>query len=83
MRYMETTFATLLRTIAPAFAIAALMFGALYIMLPHLADMSNAMRLGVMTAVGGTIYLALAWAFRLRALSEGVTLLRELLRRDK
>jgi O-antigen/teichoic acid export membrane protein len=83
MRYMNTTFGSLMRTIAPSFCIATIMFGALYIMTPHLAELSDAMRLGIMTVVGGALYLALAWAFRLRALSESVTLLKELLRRDK
>ena len=83
MRYMETTFASLLRTLAPSFIVASLMFGALYAMTPHLADMSDGMRLGVMTIVGGTLYLALAWAFRLRALREGVSLLRGMLTKNE
>ena len=83
MRYMEATFASLLRTLAPSFIVASLMFGTLYAMTPHLADMSDGMRLGVLTIVGGTLYLAMAWAFRLRALREGVSLLRGMLTKNE
>jgi hypothetical protein len=81
MRYMNTNFAALLRTIVPSFIVATVMFGALYLIAPHIANLHIALRLCTMIGVGGAIYLILAWLFRLRALREGVGLLRELFNR--
>jgi hypothetical protein len=81
MRYMKTTFATLLRTITPSFVIGAVMFGALYFIAPHITTLHIALRLATMIGAGGAIYLLMAWIFRLRALSEGAGLLRELFNR--
>ena len=79
MRYMETTFASLLRTIAPSFAIAAVMFGALYLIAPHIASLHIALRLCTMICTGGALYLLFAWIFRLRALKECISLLKGML----
>jgi hypothetical protein len=83
MRYMNTNFAALLRTIAPSFAIAAVMFGVLYLIAPHIASLHIALRLATMIGVGGAIYLILAWLFRLRALREGIAILRGMLAKSE
>ncbi len=79
MRYMKTTFGALLRSIAPSFTIAAIMFGALHYLTPHIDSLNITLRLTTTIAVGGALYLLLAWIFRLRALRECVALLRGML----
>ena len=83
MRYMSTNFAALLRTIAPSFVIAAVMFGALYLIAPHITSLHIALRLATMIGAGGALYLLLAWIFRLRALREGITILRGMLTKSE
>ena len=83
MRYMNTNFAALLRTIAPSFAIAAVMFGALYLIAPHIASLHIALRLATMIGAGGALYLLMAWIFRLRALREGIAILRGMLAKSE
>jgi O-antigen/teichoic acid export membrane protein len=83
MQYVKTSFASLLRTIAPSFIVAALMLGALHHLTPHIASLHIALRLSATIATGGTLYLLLAWVLRLRALSEGITLLKGLVGRNK
>ena len=79
MRYMKTTLVALLRSIAPSFTVAALMFGALHYLTPHIDSLNSALRLTTTIAAGGALYLLLAWIFRLRALRECVALLRGML----
>lgn len=79
MRYMKTTFCALLRSIAPSFTIAAIMFGALHYLTHHIDSLNIALRLTTTIAAGGALYLLLAWIFRLRALRECVALLRGML----
>ena len=79
MRYMKTTFGALLRSIAPSFTIAAIMFGALHYLTPHIDSLNITLRLTTTIAAGGALYLLLAWIFRLRALRECVALLRGML----
>jgi O-antigen/teichoic acid export membrane protein len=79
MRYMETTFITLLRTLAPSFTIASMMFGALYLTTPYIAEWHIALRLCTIIASGAALYLAIASLFRLRALREGISILRGML----
>jgi O-antigen/teichoic acid export membrane protein len=83
MHYMKTTFASLLRTIAPTFITATMMFGALYLIAPHIATLHIALRLSIMIGAGGVVYLLLAWAFRLRALSEGLSILKGMLAKSE
>ena len=83
MRYVETTFASLLRTLAPSFVVASLMFGALHYIAPYITSIHIALRLSTMIGAGAAIYLALAWALRLRALREGVSLLRGMLTKNE
>ena len=79
MRYMKTTLVALLRSIAPSFTVAAIMFGALHYITPHIDSLNIALRLTTTIAAGGALYLLLAWIFRLRALRECVALLRGML----
>ena len=79
MRYMKTTLVALMRSIAPSFTVAALMFGALHYLTPHIDSLNIALRLTTTIAAGGALYLLLAWIFRLHALRECVTLLRGML----
>ena len=79
MQYMETTFATLLRTLAPSLAIASTMLGALYLTTSYIAEWHIALRLGTIIVSGATLYIAMACLFRLRALREGISILRGLL----
>jgi hypothetical protein len=83
MRYMETTFASLLRTIAPSFITATMMFGALYLIAPHIATLHIVLRLSIIIGAGGVVYLLLAWAFRLRALSECLSILKGVLAKSE
>ncbi len=83
MRYVNTNFAALLRTIAPSFVIGALMFGTLYYIEPHITTLHIALRLATMIGVGGAIYLLMAWIFRLRALREGIAILRGMLAKSE
>ena len=82
MRYMDTRFTTLLRTIAASFIVASVMFGTLYLFIPYISMLHIALRLGITALMGGAIYLALAWVFRLRALNETISLLRGLLSKN-
>ena len=82
MRYMDTRFTTLLRTISPSFIVASVMFGTLYLFIPYISMLHIALRLGITALMGGAIYLALAWLFRLRALNETISLLRGLLSKN-
>ena len=79
MRYLSCRFVTLLRRVAPSMAIAVVMFAILHFIEPHIAPLHIALRLSIMVSVGGAIYLILAWVFRLRALSEGISILRGML----
>jgi hypothetical protein len=59
------------------------MFCALYFIAPHITTLHIALRLATMIGVGGAIYLLMAWIFRLRALSEGVSILRGVLTKSE
>ena len=83
MRYMDTRFMTLLRTLAPSFMVAVAMFCTLYYFIPYIETLHIALRLGTAIVLGGAIYLALAWVFRLRALSESISLLRGMLTKSE
>ena len=83
MRYLTTTLGSLLRALAPSFTLASLMFGALHIIEPHIAMLHITLRLPIMVGVGGAIYLLLAWVLRLRALGEGISVLRGMLNKGK
>lgn len=81
MRYVRTSWGKLLGTLAPSLLLAAVMFGVVYMGNTYLMELHYALRLACDMVVGAIIYLALAWLFRLRALSEGVELLKGLINR--
>ena len=83
MRYMNTNISALLRTITPSFVVAALMLGTLYFISPHITTLHIALRLATMIGAGGAIYLLMAGGFRLRALGEGISILKGMLAKSE
>jgi O-antigen/teichoic acid export membrane protein len=63
----------------PSFIIAVAMYFAIIFMLPLISDMGVALRLVCEIVVGGAVYMLLAAMFRLKALKEGLALLRSML----
>lgn len=81
MRYVNIGIAPILRALIPQFVVAAMMFAVLYLLNPYLSVLGCGAHLLADVAIGAVVYLALATTLRLRALREGVALLRELLKR--
>ena len=81
MRYVDVGVASILRELLPQSIVASMMFAVLYLLNPYLSALSCGVHLLLDVAIGAISYLALSHTFRLRALREGVTLLRELLKR--
>ncbi len=81
MRYVDVGVASILRELLPQFVVAAMMFVVLYLLNPYLSALSCGVHLLLDVVIGAISYLALSHTFRLRALREGVALLRELLKR--
>ena len=81
MRYVNVDITPILRTLIPQFVVAAMMFAVLYLLNPYLSVLGCGAHLLADVAIGAVVYLALATTLRLRALREGVALLRELLKR--
>ena len=81
MRYVDVSVASILRELLPQSIVAAMMFVVLYLLNPYLLAFSCGVHLLLDVVIGAISYLALSHTFRLRALREGVTLLRELLKR--
>ena len=69
----------LVRALLPSFAIAVAMYFAIVAIMPYIANMGIGLRLLCEILLGGVVYLVLASILRLRALTEGVQLLRSLL----
>lgn len=69
----------LVRALLPSFIIAVAMYFAIISMLPLISDMGVALRLVCEIVVGGAVYMLLAAIFRLKALKEGLALLRSML----
>ena len=81
MRYVDVGVASILRELLPQSIVAAMMFVVLYLLNPYLLALSCGVHLLLDVVIGAISYLALSHTFRLRALREGDTLLRELLKR--
>ncbi|MBO5901273.1 MAG: lipopolysaccharide biosynthesis protein [Alistipes sp.] len=81
MRYVDVGITSILRELLPQSIVVAIMFVVLYLLNPYLSAFSCGVHLLLDVAIGAISYLALSHTFRLRALREGVTLLRELLKR--
>ena len=69
----------LARALLPSFAIATVMYFAIMSIVPYMADMGIGLRLVCEILCGGVVYFVLAFILRLRALTEGLQLLRSLL----
>ena len=81
MRYVNVGVASILRELLPQSIVAAMMFAVLYLLNPYFSMLSCGVHLLLDVVIGAISYLALSHTFRLRALREGVALLRELLKR--
>ena len=81
MRYVDVGVASILRELLPQSIVAAMMFAVLYLLNPYLSALSCGVHLLLDVVIGAISYLALSHTFHLRALREGVALLRELLKR--
>lgn len=79
MRYIERGTISLLWAIIPSFAVATMMFATLHLITPYITELHVALRLSVMILVGGAFYTTISWIFRLRALREGMDILRGML----
>ncbi len=80
MRYVRASWGRLLGALTPSFLLAAVMFGALFIGNVYLADMHYALRLAIDIVAGAALYIALASLFKLRALGEGIDILKDILK---
>ncbi len=69
----------LVGALLPSFAIAVAMYFAIVAIMPYIANMGIGLRLVCEILTGGVVYLLLAVVLRLRALTEGVNILRSLL----
>jgi O-antigen/teichoic acid export membrane protein len=73
----------LVKALLPSFAIAVAMYFAIISIMPYIADMGVALRLVCEILCGGVAYLLLALILRLKALTEGVQLLRSMLTKSE
>lgn len=69
----------LVRALLPSLIISVAMYFAIDLMIPHIIELGVALRLVCEILVGGVVYLLLAHILRLKALREGVQLLRSML----
>lgn len=81
MRYLTIKVGAIVGAIVPHLLLASAMFMLLRYLNTELAALHEALRLLVAVGVGGATYLAAAWLLRLKALNEGVKLLRGMLAR--
>ena len=83
MRYVSCGFATILRRVMPSLALAVAMYAAVRLSAPHLAMLHTALRLTLSVAIAVAFYLCGALLFRINALREALSLLRNLLRKSE
>ena len=69
----------LVRALLPSLIISVAMYFAIDLMIPYIIELGVALRLLCEILVGGVVYLLLAHILRLKALREGVQLLRSML----
>ncbi|MBO7190287.1 MAG: lipopolysaccharide biosynthesis protein [Alistipes sp.] len=69
----------LIGALLPSLIIAVAMYFAIMLLIPYIADMGVALRLVCEVLCGGVVYMLLALICRLKALKEGVQLLRSML----
>jgi O-antigen/teichoic acid export membrane protein len=83
MRYIERGTSLLLKSIAPSFGVAIVMFIMLHLQSQLLTDLHITMRLGVLVVTGCAIYLSLSWVLGIRALRESMGVLRDMLSKSE
>lgn len=79
-RYIDLGVGRVARVLLPSLVLAAAMFGVLYIINPYIVHLHVAAHLAIDIAVAAVVYLLLAFIFRLHALSEGITMLKAMLK---
>jgi hypothetical protein len=80
LRLMSISWARLLGQLAPSLLLSAVMFGAILLLQPYIAELHVAVRLMLDISVAVVLYVALAYLFRLRVFKEGVMLFKELIK---
>lgn len=83
MRYIERGTSLLLKSIAPSFGVAIVMFIMLHLQSQLLTDLHITMRLVVLVVTGCAIYLSLSWVLDIRALRESMGVLRDMLSKSE
>ena len=83
MRYVSCGFAIILRRVMPSLALAVAMYAVVRLSAPHLAMLHTALRLTLSVAIAVAFYLCGALLFRINALREALSLLRNLLRKSE
>ena len=80
LRLMPISWARLLGQLVPSLLLSAVMFGAILLLQPYIAELHVAVRLVLDISVAVVLYVALAYLFRLRVFKEGVMLFKELIK---
>ena len=81
LRYLSNTARSILRAICPSLLLALMMFALLLFVAPYFSPLHVAWRLILEIFVGSVIYFLFAWLYRVKAFSEGLMLLRELIKK--
>ncbi len=80
MRYVRTTWRRLLGGLIPSLLLSMVMFGVVYLLQPYIVECHVALRLTIDIVVAVVVYTSASALFRLRALSEGIAILKGLLK---
>lgn len=83
LRYVRASWRRLCSALLPSLLLSVVMFGAVWVLQPHIAELHVALRLAIDIVVAVTLYLSLAAILGLRALREGVDIVRGLVRSSK
>ena len=83
LRYVATSWRALCAALLPSLLLSGVMFGAVYMLQPYIAELHVALRLGVDIVAAVVVYVALAAVLNLRALREGIDIVRGLGRQAK
>lgn len=78
-RYLSCDKLAVLRNVLPSLLLGVVMFGVLYLLDMAIEPLHVALRLLIAIVLGGVSYLLLALLFRVKALGEAITLVRELI----
>jgi len=83
LRLMSFGVVRLAKALLPSLLLSLVIYFGLEILNPHLAQMGVALRLTIDILSAVALYLALSWAFRLRAFSEATDLIKGLIFNSK